>query len=199
MRNSKLKRLAIQVDESVACLDDIFGQLMSAVQSHQYLTSLSLCGSNLGDSGARIIAKHLIASEHRLCNLLLDNCNIESDGAHHIAMALRENKSHLKFLLMSRNPIEWKRVVELVANTTSLQQLDLRNTGTPHNQKEFTELTESLKKSNLKKLWLSEDCKLFPLIEPQLQTIISFWFSDPEVASYKYRSLLKKILEGFMD
>ena len=174
---------------------------MSAVQSHQYLTSLSLCGSSLGDSGARIIAKHKIASEHRLCNLLLDNCNIKSDGAHHIAMALRENKSHLKFLLMSRNPIEWKHVVELVANTTSLQQLDLRNTGTPQNQKDFTELTESLKKSNLKKLWLSEDCKCFPLIvEPKLQTIVFFfWFSDPKVAGYKYRSLLKKFLEGFMD
>ena len=115
-------------------------------------------------------------------------------------MALRENKSHLKFLLVSRDPIGWKDVVELVANATSLQQLDLRNTGTPQNQKDFTELTESLKKSNLKKLWLSEDCKLFPLIvEPQLQTIISFWFSDPKVAGYKYRSLLKKLLEGFMD
>ena len=99
-KNTKLKRLAIQVDYSVACLD-VFGQLVSAVRSHQYLTSLSLCESNLGNGGAQVIAEHLIASEHRLCNLLLDNCNIESGGAHHIAMALRENKSHLKFLLMT--------------------------------------------------------------------------------------------------
>ena len=195
-KNTKLKRLAIQVDDSVACLD-AFDRLVSAVQSHPYLTSLSLCESNLGNGGAQIIAQHLIASEHRLCNLLLDNCNIKSDGAHHIATALRENKSHLKFLLMSRNPIGWKDVVEIVANTTSLQELDLRNTGTPRNQKEFTELTESLKKSNLKKLWLSEDCKPSPFkVEPQ--SIITFWPSDLEVAGYKYKNLLRKVLEGLM-
>ena len=192
-KNTKLKRLAIQVDDSVACLD-VFGQLVSAVRSHQYLTSLSLCESNLGNGGAQVIAEHLIASEHRLCNLLLDNCNIESGGAHYIAMALRENKSHLKFLLMSRNPIGWKDVVEIVANATSLQELDLRNTGTPQNQKDFTELTEYLKKSNLEKLWLSEDCNL-----SQLQSVIFFWPSDPKLAGYKYKNLLRKVLEGSMD
>ena len=198
-KNTKLKRLAIQVDDSVACLD-VFGQLVSAVRSHHYLTSLSLCESNLGNGGAQVIAEHLIASEHRLCNLLLDNCNIESDGAHHIAMALRENKSHLKFLLMSRNPIGWKDVVEIVANATSLQELDLRNTGTPQNQKDFIELTEYLKKSNLEKLWLSEDCKLFPFkVEPQHQSVIFFWQSDPKLAGYKYKNLLRKVLEGSMD
>ena len=195
-KNSKLKRLAIQVDDSVACLD-AFGQLVSAVQSHPCLNSLSLCESNLGNVGAQAIAEHLIASEHRLCNLLLDKCNIKSDGAHHIAMALRENKSHLKFLLMSRNPIEWKDV-EIVANTTSLQELDLRNTGTPRNQKEFTELTKCLKESNLKKLWLSEDCKPSQFkVEPQ--SIITFWSSDLQLAGYKYKNLLRKVLEGLMD
>ena len=198
-KNSKLKRLAIQVDDSVACLD-AFGQLVSAVQSHPCLNSLSLCESNLGNVGAQAIAEHLIASEHRLCNLLLDKCNIKSDGAHHIAMALRENKSHLKFLLLSRNPIEWKDVVEIVVNTTTLQELDLRNTGTPQNQNEFTELTECLTKSSLKKLWLSEDCKPSPFkAELQLQSIITFWPSDLERAGYKYKNLLRKVLEGLMD
>ena len=198
-KNSKLKRLAIQVDDSVACLD-AFGQLVSAVQSHPCLNSLSLCESNLGNVGAQAIAEHLIASEHRLCNLLLDKCNIKSDGAHHIAMALRENKSHLKFLLLSRNPIEWKDVVEIVVNTTTLQELDLRNTGTPQNQNEFTELTECLTKSSLKKLWLSEDCKPSPFkVELQLQSIITFWPSDLERAGYKYKNLLRKVLEGLMD
>ena len=101
---------------------------------------------------------------------------------------------------MSRNPIGWKDVVEIVANTTSLQELDLRNTGTPQNQKDFTELTEYLKKSNLEKLWLSEDCKLSLFkVEPQLQSVIFFWPSDPKLAGYKYKNLLRKVLEGSID
>ena len=99
---------------------------------------------------------------------------------------------------MSRNPIEWKDVVKIVANTTSLQELDLRNTGTPRNQKEFTELTKCLKESNLKKLWLSEDCKP-PQFKVEPQSIITFWSSDLQLAGYKYKNLLRKVLEGLMD
>ena len=202
LKNPKLKRLAIQTDASAAGTRGDLGKLVAAVQTHQNLTSLSLCGSDLGDSGAQIVAEQLIAREHRLCNLFLDKCSIESGGAHYIAIALTQNKkSCLKFLLMSRNPIEWKGVVDIIVHTNLLEEIDLRNTS--EGPQRFTEVIETLRKKTckLKKLWLSEDCKPYPSfkVEPQLQSVISFWSSDSKLSRYKHRNLLRKVLEGSMD
>ena len=194
--NINLKRLAMTVDGSVVS-SSVFGELVSAVRSHQNLTSLSLCGSDLGDSGAQIIAEQLIANHHGLHSLLLDKCKISSYGAHHIASGMAQNS--LYFLLMSRNPIGWKGVLEIVDHSNLLKELDLRNTST--GRQKFTKLIESLKKSDLKKLWLSEDCKPYPSfrVEEQLQSRLSFWSSDRRLSRYKHRNILRKVLEGSMD
>lgn len=137
-------RLAMTVDESVVS-SSVFGELVSAVQSHQNL-SYSLCGSDLGDPGAQIIAKQLILNHHGLHKLLLDKCKIGTDGAHQIASGLAQNsKSCLNFLFMSRNPIGWEGVLEIVDHTNTLKELDLRNTSEA--QQESTEFTNSLKAS----------------------------------------------------
>ena len=193
--NTNLKRLAMTVDGSVVS-SSAFSKLVSAIQSHRNLTSLSLCGSDLGDSGAQIIAEQLISNHHGLHNLLLDKCKIGTDGAHQIASGMAQNsKSCLNFLLMSRNPIGWKGVLEIVDHTNLLKELDLRNTS--QGRQEFTKLIESLKKSNLKKLWLSDDCKPYPSfrVEEQLQPRLSFWSFDCRLSRYKHRNILRKVLE----
>uniref|UniRef100_A0A3B3DUX3 NACHT domain-containing protein n=1 Tax=Oryzias melastigma TaxID=30732 RepID=A0A3B3DUX3_ORYME len=105
--------------------------LSAAMKRAPKLVELDLSCNDIGDEGLQNLSCGLKDPSCRLEGLRLLQCNIEPQGCAHLASALQQNPSFLKYLDLSLNPIGDKGAVELSKkfDLSKLHKLEMNHCG----------------------------------------------------------------------
>uniref|UniRef100_A0A8C7ZZA2 NACHT domain-containing protein n=1 Tax=Oryzias sinensis TaxID=183150 RepID=A0A8C7ZZA2_9TELE len=103
--------------------------LSAAMKRAPKLLELDLSCNDIGDRGLQNLSCGLKDPSCRLEGLRLSQCNIEPQGCAHLASALQENPSFLKYLDLSINPIRDEGAIQLSKkfNLSKLHKLEMNH------------------------------------------------------------------------